>query len=87
MRKRYDVVKDATRLVCSHLELLHALYEANQALDEGRSRLVCRCGACRTHRKATLDWLNNLLSDDEATRARIARYPATSAIARRAQLP
>jgi hypothetical protein len=86
MSKKYDVVSEATALVHGQLELLHALYQANQTLAEGKSRRVCRCTACGSHRKTTLAWLDNILTDDEAERIRLARYPATAAINKRLSL-
>ena len=80
--KRYDVVSEASTLVRGQLELLQALYLAKQTMAEGKSRLVCRCGACKTHRRLTLSWLDELLIDKE-TLDRISRYPATAQIERR----
>jgi hypothetical protein len=74
MWKKYDVLKEATALVESHLGLLQALYLAKQTQAEGKSRLVCRCGACQSNRAVTLDWLNALLAADEPQESRTKRY-------------
>ena len=80
--KRYDIVSEASTLVRSQLELLQALYLAKQTMEDGKSRLVCRCGTCKTQRRITLSWLDDLLID-KATLDRINRYPATARIERR----
>jgi hypothetical protein len=87
MRRKYDIVKDATALVESQLGLLQALYLAKQTQAEGRSRLICRCGACRTQRAVTLDWLNAFLVTDQHTQAVSNDYPATTPVTNQASLP
>jgi hypothetical protein len=67
--KKYDIVKEAATLVENQLELLQALYLAKQTLDVGRSRRVCRCGSCKSHRAITLDWLATLLGQEQAAQA------------------
>ena len=59
--KKYDILKEASALVEDELELLHALYLAKQTMADGSSRLVCRCGSCRSHRRITLDWVQTFL--------------------------
>jgi hypothetical protein len=64
--KKYDIVKEATKLVENQLALLQALYEAKRTLEDGRSRRVCRCGSCRRHRAITLTWVASLLGQEQA---------------------
>jgi len=85
--KKYDIVKEATALVEDQLGLLQALYLARQTQAEGRSRLVCRCGNCKTHLVITLAWLNALLVKDEDQGVRHDRYPAVAQATTRAPLP
>lgn len=54
---KYSAFEEARRLVEDHLSLLEALYEAKKAQQEARSRLICSCPSCRTHREITLTWL------------------------------
>jgi hypothetical protein len=73
--KKYDIVAEATALVDDQLELLRALYLAKQTMADGKSRLVCRCGSCRSHRQITLGWVENFLG------LNVTAAPATSQVA------
>jgi hypothetical protein len=55
--RRYNVVKQATRLVEAHVALLEAVYEARKTRSDGHSRLQCSCPVCQRDQEATLAWI------------------------------
>jgi hypothetical protein len=54
---KYDVLKEASALVADKLELLLMLADDKKLLMDERSRVVCRCPACRYENERALAWL------------------------------
>ncbi|HLF76387.1 MAG TPA: hypothetical protein VJB57_02765 [Dehalococcoidia bacterium] len=68
MLKKYDVLKEAGTLVDSHLELLQALYEVKKVRMDAKSRLICRCPACRSEQESTLAWIGGFRHEDDTAK-------------------
>jgi hypothetical protein len=54
---KYNVLNQASALVDDKLELLRMLAEDKKLLMDERSRVVCRCPACRYENERALAWL------------------------------
>jgi hypothetical protein len=63
---KYKVLEQAAGLVDAQLELLQLLHEGRKLQVAERSRLVCRCPACRRENERALAWLEGFKDRQKA---------------------
>jgi hypothetical protein len=65
---KYNVLEQAATLVGDKLELARMLAEDKKLLMDERSRIVCRCPACRYENERALAWLRGFEAKAVPTR-------------------
>jgi hypothetical protein len=68
----YSVLDQAARIVNDRVELIRLLAGDRKMLMDTRSRIICRCPACRYENERTLAWLGGLSGEN----ASVANTPA-----------
>jgi len=65
----YSVVEQAAALVEEQLDLLRLIHEDKKLLIDERSRIACRCHACRYENERTLAWLDGFNGEGAPSKA------------------